>query len=738
MSEPTRVAMAGNKGRLGRFQGLRRRFLSLLGVVLLIALLFGGASILYFVFLTEQEAWQGRQEEAVNSASKTVVAFVQRVEDTLVLAGSLDRAQTAEQAQNIQTLLKRNTALLEIVRFDAKGQVVNSVYQDSPILASLFTASQSSWFLEAKAGKRYLGGIEISPDNEPYTIMALPAAANGVVAARVRMDVLWQVVADIKFGQTGTAYVVNRAGQIMAHTDQAIPLARTSIEGRPELAALLQAPNYEWRGSYTNFSGIPVVGLTTPVPETGWIVVAELPQTEAYRVTQNALSLVGGGLLIFALLVMLVTARLFERVIFGPIEKLREGAKRLGQGELNYRLNFGRQDEISQVAEAFNQMAETLQGLYGSLEQQVQDRTHRLEIVASLGQRLNSILKVEDLLVEVIAQIQANFGYYHAHIYLLDQEGQNLVVAEGAGAAGAEMKAKGHHIPLAAPASLVARAARTGQIVKVDNVRQASDWLPNPLLPNTQSEMAVPIVLKGQVAGVLDVQSDKVAGLDEGDANLLSALANQVAVALRNAHLFSEVETALAEARAAQARYLERAWEKTKITAQSGHYHFARPDAPALAQTVLAEAKQQAMAQSHTALLAVNGHDSKGKSTVEVQGQVESQRSIVAPITLHSVTIGSLQLHPAKPGQAWSEDDLAIVEAISEELAQTAENLRLFEETRQKASQEQTIREITDKLRAAPTLNRLLETAARELGQRLGARHTVLELGIQREGMYEQ
>jgi GAF domain-containing protein len=104
---------------------------------------------------------------------------------------------------------------------------------------------------------------------------------------------------------------------------------------------------------------------------------------------------------------------------------------------------------------------------------------------------------------------------------------------------------------------------------------------------------------------------------------------------------------------------------------------------------------------------------------------------LTAPIELRQTTIGQLELEDANPQRVWSEDELALVNAVVDQVAQSAENLRLFEETRERAAREATIREITDKLRAAPNLDRLLEIAARELGQRLGVRHTVLELGIE-------
>ena len=105
---------------------------------------------------------------------------------------------------------------------------------------------------------------------------------------------------------------------------------------------------------------------------------------------------------------------------------------------------------------------------------------------------------------------------------------------------GARMKAHRHSLTLTTPDSLVAGAARIGEIIIVDDVQQSTDWLANPLLPSTRSEMAVPIMAEGRVLGVLDVQEDKVAGLNEEDAKLMHSLANQLAVALTNAHLFEQ------------------------------------------------------------------------------------------------------------------------------------------------------------------------------------------------------
>jgi GAF domain-containing protein len=432
--------------------------------------------------------------------------------------------------------------------------------------------------------------------------------------------------------------------------------------------------------------------------------------------TRTALLLVGVGI-VAVIIATFAVAHLLSR----PIARLTRVAEQVARGDLSVQAQKESRDEIGTLAVTFNSMTSQLRELIDSLEERVMARTQRLEIAATLSEHLTAILDFDQLLYELVNKVKESFNYYHVHVYIIDNTGQNLVMTAGIGEAGVSMKASGHSIPLNAPTSLVARAARTGEIVRVDNVREAEDWLPNPLLPDTFAEIAVPIVVDEQVVGVLDVQEDEIAGLDEGDAALLRSLANQVAVAIRNARLFERVETALAEVRATQEQYLEQAWKKTTVTS-GGQYLYAGPNATPpdeIKRQVMTEARQQALAQNHPAVIGPKDDSSAGKS-------------LVAPINLRNKTIGVLQLHAASDGnQTWNKEDLALIEAVVDQLAQTAENLRLFQETRQQATREQAIREITDKLRAAPNLDALLETAARELGQRLEVRHTVLELGIE-------
>ena len=274
-------------------------------------------------------------------------------------------------------------------------------------------------------------------------------------------------------------------------------------------------------------------------------------------------------------------------------------------------------------------------------------------------------------------------------------------------------------------------------------MREAEDWLFNPLLPDTYAEMAVPIILEGRVVGVLDVQEDKIAGLDESDANLLRSLANQVAVAIRNARVFAEVEVTLAKTRAAQEQYIGQAWEKVKTTQQAAEYQYHRPSVQLLDETVISQLEQEVMQKNQVTVVTVNGGDMTGEraasdtSDAEISPQdskpdVQNQTALVAPIRLQNQTIGSIQLLEMEGQHHWDELELALVQTVAEQVAQSAENLRLFEETRQRAGREQTIRQITDKMRTATNLNDLVKITAKELGQLFSTDYTLIELGVEK------
>jgi len=170
-----------------------------------------------------------------------------------------------------------------------------------------------------------------------------------------------------------------------------------------------------------------------------------------------------------------------------------------------------------------------------------------LEAIAEVSAATSTILEVKELLQEVVNLIKKRFKLYHAQVYLMNETRNILDLVAGTGQIGQKLVDKGWRIPLTQEPSLVARVGRTHQGVIVNDIQAEPDFLPNALLPHTRSEMTVPLVAGSRILGILDVQSEVIDRFTERDLKVHSTLASQVAVALRNANLYTQAQEALTE-----------------------------------------------------------------------------------------------------------------------------------------------------------------------------------------------
>lgn len=249
------------------------------------------------------------------------------------------------------------------------------------------------------------------------------------------------------------------------------------------------------------------------------------------------------GVLLITLLLFGATIYLLVNHILRPIQPLTEAARAIAGGNLDQNIPISSQDELGILAQTVNQMTLELKNSFSTLEQRVAARTRDLATVAEVGTATATILETDRLLQEVVDLTKERFELYHSHIYLLDEEGRNLALAAGAGEAGRVMVSERHAIPLDREQSLVARAARERKGVTVNDVTQAPDFLPNPLLPNTRSELAVPMVVGNKLVGVFDVQSDQIGRFTDADINIQTTLAAQVATSIQNTRFYEQSQT---------------------------------------------------------------------------------------------------------------------------------------------------------------------------------------------------
>jgi diguanylate cyclase (GGDEF)-like protein/PAS domain S-box-containing protein len=328
--------------------------------LLLGALLTVGWSVAYIAFGAEMDGWRSRQIEIANSVALTVNAFLQRADDGLAVINRAGRSELAE-PEDIRHLLENVPAMLEVVRVDADGAVLGSAYIDRAILASPATIRQSQWFLKARQGERYIGGVQFTAQNEPYLILARPIRDGSVVAGRLRLTALRDIVTNFRFGQGGEVYVTLPDGQIIVHHHPETMIAFTRLPDQPVLARFQTETETFWSDSFLNEAGQAVAVGVAHVPLTNWRVVAELPKSEVHAGSSAALTLLAVEMVLILFGVYVLGRWLIERIFLRPMEAMRAGAEQLGRGQLGFRLALGRADEIGQVAEAFNAMAARLQ-----------------------------------------------------------------------------------------------------------------------------------------------------------------------------------------------------------------------------------------------------------------------------------------------------------------------------------------------------------------------------------------
>ncbi len=184
-------------------------------------------------------------------------------------------------------------------------------------------------------------------------------------------------------------------------------------------------------------------------------------------------------------------------------------------------------------------------------EEALAKRAVELETAVQVSTAATTILNLDRLLQSVVNLTRSSFNLYHVHIYLLNETGDALELVAGSDEIGQRMKADGWRICLETADSLVAQVARTHQGIILNNVAEAPHFLPNPLLPDTRAELAVPMIIGQKLLGVLDVQSRTINRFTAEDVHIQTILAAQIAVAIRNAHLFEE--TSIARHKAEQA-----------------------------------------------------------------------------------------------------------------------------------------------------------------------------------------
>jgi len=387
-------------------QSLRRVLLSALGVLLLFLILFVIAGIVLFTFRIEQATWENRRLDVAENSVLVVDDFINRVQSYLELIGQVTRNELKGTPRILTIILEREPTLLEIIRLDLDGQIIASADKGEPVLSNIFTITQSTWFIQAQGGQPYYGRVEVSANNQPYMILAIPSSDGGVVAARIGMNILWNTVKKIHFGESGKVYVVDRTTrEVIAHPNPTIVLDRTTVQNEIQLQALNSAAS-NWHAIYPGLEGEDVIGSAMPVTDKNWVIFAEISPWEAYQNTRLAFFLITSGLIILNIVAATGTNFFLQRNLLSVIHELRISAENFGLGELQHRIKEQPYEELDALAISFNDMAHKLdqreKALHEARDQAMQANRFKGQMLAHVSHDLrtpiNAILGYSELL----------------------------------------------------------------------------------------------------------------------------------------------------------------------------------------------------------------------------------------------------------------------------------------------------------------------------------------------------
>jgi GAF domain-containing protein/HAMP domain-containing protein len=450
------------------------------------------------------------------------------------------------------------------------------------------------------------------------------------------------------------------------------------------------------------------------ISNSNWRVIASQPRSEGLAPVQAGTQ----GLLALALVLAVVVAGAgfgMAQLLTGPIVRLTGVAQQVSQGNLSARADIGTQDEIGTLARAFDGMTAQVRGLIGSLEQRVEERTRQLaqrarylEATAAVAREAASVLQAQELLARTVNLISEQFGFYHAGIFMIDsgREWAELQAASSEG--GQRLLTRQHRLRVGQ--GIVGAVAQQGTYRLALDTGADAQYFDNPDLPDTRSEIALPLRVRGETIGVLDVQSREPNAFGSEDLTALQALADQIAVAINTARLFAQQEASAAAERRAYGQLSAEAWQ-AMLRSQGQLGALSRANGTTISDAPLRPEMEQALRQGQTTLDAAH------------------PTQVAVPIKVRDQVIGVI--NGQKPGGAghWTEEEIALLQTWTDQLATALESARLYQDTQRRATQERLVGEITARIRETLDLDTVLKTAAQEIGQSLGLSTLDIQLG---------
>jgi GAF domain-containing protein/HAMP domain-containing protein len=574
----------------------------------------------------------------------------------------------------------------------------------------------------------------------------------GIVAADMKLAAITQQIEEIQIGQTGYAFMLDDAGRIISmppagyelfgiNPDEVNPDEYFKLTVLGQGSEELQSATNRMVSGGSGLLILPINGVDTyvafaPIRTNGYSVGIVVPtselqsaiitaRNETQQQVQSAVQ-VAIVILVSLLLAAVAVSLGIGGVIAAPILRLTQTANQIVAGDLSAQATVTSRDETGLLAQAFNTMTDRLRETLAGLEQRVEERTSELvaanksieqraqqfESIARVARTISSTRDLDTLLPQITTAISRQFGFYHVGIFLLDPRKEYAVLSAANSDGGKRMLANNHKLKVGEIGIVGYVTGSAKPRVALDTGADAT-FFNNPLLPDTRSEIALPLLVGQEVIGALDVQSTQQNAFGQEDITILTTLADQVSVALQNARQYEENLKALAESESLSRQFVRAGWQDL-----------------AKSRKVVGIRHSGARA---TLIYGKNGKGGDESSSEADQPKAKSRSvSLSIPVKLRGEVIGSVDVR-APGNRQWDQDELDIVTAIIERAALALENARLLEESQKRAAKERAIGEISARISATSKIDELLKTAAQELSRTMPGAEVAIQFKTSQE-----
>jgi len=766
---------------------LFRKYLLLILTLVTGALLTSGAISVYFSYQEIKTALSNLQHEKAVAAASRIEQYIHQIEQQLAYAAlpQLDAADVELRRIEFLKLLRQAPEVTDISQLDASGReqiAVSRLGMDN--VNSGKDRSQEPAFREARRGKPWFGPVYFRKETEPYMTIAIRSGSDAgpVTVAEVNLKFIWEVVSRIKIGDKGKAYVVDRNGFLIADPDIGLVLRKTDLSNLPHVKAANGAHDAGAEAMLsTDLAGTQVLTSVATIEPLAWSVFVEQPVAEVYEKLNS--SILRTGLLLLAGLVISALAALaLARGMVRPIRILDEGARRIGDGDLDQKIDIHTGDELEALADQFNRMTGQLSESYAGLERKVEKRTGELQNSLEQQTAISEILRVisssptdvQPVLLAVATRAAHLCEAPFARVLLID--GDSLCAVADYSAEPERLPQPPRPVPLTR-FSITGRAALDRVTVHHADVlplldSEYPDSRESVLPLGARAVLSVPLMREGGAYGGIFLFRRETRLFAPDQVALVETFARQAAIAIDNVRLFNETregleqQTAISEilrvisssptdVKPVLDAIADRALTLCGASAASIHLtdgnvlrHVAsKGESPeeATATALLPVSRDSISGRAVLERRTIHVHDVLAEASeypvgAEISRRIGNRTLLVTPLYREGQPFGTILLR-RKEVRPFSEREIALLKTFGDQAAIAIENVRLFNETKDTLDQQRASGEVLAAISnsiadTSPVFETILDSCERLFAGKMAVIDLVGDDGLVHLGAY--